>query len=223
MEYSYDRCVRYWDAVFEQEAPLVPQSCSTGNPAFDRSLDWLTEGAERILDFGCGNGTLLFLCALRGTSEHTGIDLSPKAIESAQRRSSMMRTGQFTFLQGSLERLKELPGQSLDAVLLSNILDNLYPEDAIKLLMETQRLLKPNGRVLLKLNPFLSPQQIREWKISVIRDNLLDDGLLLWNNSAQQWTQLIGKYLHILSYEEIYYEEYQQSSRLFLAVKETEK
>ncbi|WP_200773616.1 hypothetical protein [Tepidimicrobium xylanilyticum] len=64
-------------------------------------------------------------------------------------------------------------------VVLSNIIDNLIPSDAVKALKEIKRILKVNSKVLLKLNPFLTDNQINEWNIKAIEDNLLDDGLFL--------------------------------------------
>lgn len=80
---KYDKSIALWDDIFSQEAPIFPKYRTSGNAAFDRGLQWLTEDAETVLDFGCGNGILLFLCSLYGTSAHTGIDLSPAAIRSA--------------------------------------------------------------------------------------------------------------------------------------------
>ena len=68
---------------------------------------------------------------------------------------------------------------------MSNILDNLYPEDAETVLNEVNRLLRPGGKLMVKLNPFLAEEQITEWGIRKIREDLLDDGLILWNRSTE--------------------------------------
>jgi predicted SAM-dependent methyltransferase len=108
---------------------------------------------------------------------------------------------------------------SVDAILLSNIVDNLYPDDALLLLNQCGWILRPEGKLLIKLNPHLSQQQIGDWDIRVIEGNLLDDGLLLWNNTTEAWREIFERYFRIAQFEEIYYPEYEQINRLFLLEK----
>lgn len=216
MSDQYERCIQQWDAIFGAEAADVPGNPSSGNEALDIALDWLCADTESALDFGCGNGTMLFLCALRKTKRHVGIDLSQKATENAKKRSKCMKTGTFSFVHGGIEQLEQIQTGALDAVILSNIVDNLYPDDALLLLSECKRILKPNGKALIKLNPYLAQQQIKDWDIHIIEGNLLDDGLLLWNNTTEEWQSIIGRYFRIAQFEEIYYPEHDQTNRLFL-------
>lgn len=219
MDSKYDKCINQWDKIFSKEPPKVPQSSSCGNETLDKGIRWLCSGTEKILDFGCGNGTFLFLCALNGTKSHIGIDLSQEAIASAQKRKEQMETGEFSFNQGGVDKLKEIEASSVDGVLLSNIIDNLYPNDAETLLNEVKRILKDNGKVLVKLNPYLTEEKIKEWDIKIIKDNLLDDGLILWNNTTEQWTRFFEKTFNIENYEDVYYPEHEQYNRMFCLVK----
>lgn len=217
-ERHYRRCLDHWNAVFAAEDPIPPRSPDTGNAGLDRGLDWLCENAQRVLDFGCGNGVLLLLCALRGAKALWGIDLSPAALTNARGRFD--RAGiSVTLLEGGVEALEQLASDSFDAVLLSNILDNLYPEDAMELLAQCRRLLRPGGRILIKLNPWLSPEQIRDWNIQVLEENLLDDGLLLWNNTDGQWRALIARHFSIHQVQQLDFPEFDQTNRLILAEK----
>lgn len=215
---DYRRCIDYWDGVFAGEDPIPPRSPDTGNAGLDRGLDWLCENAQRMLDFGCGNGVLLLLCALRGAKELWGVDLSPAALANARGRFD--RAGiPVNLLEGSVDVLEQLAPDSFDAVLLSNILDNLYPEDSLELLSQCGRLLRPGGRILIKLNPWLSPEQIRDWNIQVLKENLLDDGLLLWNNTDGQWRALIARHFSIRKMQQLDYPEFDLTNRLILAEK----
>ena len=100
----------------------------------------------------------------------------------------------------------------------SNIIDNLIPQNAIKVLTEVKRILKIGGKLLVKLNHFLTEKEIKEWNIKVIEKNFLDDGLFLWNQSTEEWTGLLESYFSIVDYKEIYYPEYDQYNRLFLVI-----
>ena len=109
--------------------------------------------------------------------------------------------------------------ENTDAVILSNIIGNLYPNDAEILLEQTKRILKRDGKILIKLNQYLNREQIEKYNIKSIGDELLDDGLLLWNRTDNEWSNLIEKYFKIKHHGDIYYPEHQQTNRIFLAEK----
>lgn len=212
---KYDNSIALWNDIYSQETAVFPKLQTSGNTAFDKGLQWLTEDAETVLDFGCGNGSVLFLCSLYGTTTHIGIDLSPAAICLASDRAKNAPRGTFRFICGSLDALRSLKTSSADSVVLSNIIDNLYPEDATAVLAETRRILRKNGRILLKLNPYITAEQIAAWNIRVISGNLLDDGMVLWNQTTEEWDAFLGARFRIAHFEEIYYEEHEQYNRMY--------
>jgi len=61
--------------------------------------------------------------------------------------------------------------------------------------------------------------QITKWNIKIIKDNLLDDGSILWNNTTDEWIKFFERRFHIKQYQEIYYPEHEQSNRMFWLVK----
>ena len=198
---------------------VFPKAAKTGIEEFDAGIAWLADGSESVVDFGCGNGTLLFICRNLGTKTHIGIDLSEQAIKSAVERSRAVQNENFSFINGGTEQLKRIADNSVDAAILSNILDNLYPDDAVSALDEIHRLLKSGGKLLVKLNPFLSEKQIKEWNIKTIEGNLLDDGLLLWNNTDAEWERLFKEKFSTVAKKEVYYKEAEQINRMYLLLK----
>lgn len=219
MNSKYDKYLNQWNNIFSKEVPKVPTNQSSGNKALDKGIEWICDGTKSILDFGCGNGTMLFLCALNGTKYNIGIDLSEKAIESAQTRAKQMIEGEYYFIQGSIDVLYSISDSSFDAIILSNIIDNLYPEDAEVLIKEVERILSNNGKLLVKLNPYITLDQIIELDIKVIKDNLLDDGLILLNNTTEEWENFFKIKFNISKYNEIYYAEFGQTNRMFWLTK----
>lgn len=213
---KYDKSLEMWNQYFLTEDILAPIKKETGNETFDRGLKWLVSNAKSVLDFGCGSGTALFLCNNYGTKTHMGIDLSSQAIKNAVEKSRNMEDGNFQFICGGVEKLKDVQDEFADAVILSNIIDNLYPEDAISVLEEIRRILKKGGKLLVKLNPYITDEQIEEYGIKKIGDNLLDDGMILWNNTNEMWISIFQKKYSIIRYEEIIYEEYAQMNRMYL-------
>lgn len=217
---KYKKCIDFWDSIFRNESIEIPVNKKIGNEILDYGIAWLCEGANTVLDFGCGNGIMLFFCALNGSKNHIGIDASKEAIINASMRSEKMIDGKYQFINGGVESLSQIEDNSVDAVILSNIVDNLFPDDSLYLLEEIKRILKSTGRILIKLNQHLTREKIEEYKISIIKDNLLDDGLILWNNTTSQWEEILSKFFIIKDFKDIYYKEYDQYNRLFLLEKE---
>ena len=216
---DYQRCITFWDQVFSQESDALPNVATTGNDSLDRAIMWICKGTNRVLDFGCGNGSMLFLCARNGTSEHIGFDLSQEAISCAKRKAENAQSGTYFFQQGGVASLASIPDASLEAIILSNIVDNLYPEDAALLIRECARILKRTGKALVKLNQYLTQQQIEDWNIHPISGNLLDDGLLLWNNTTEEWRAFFSAQFEVYRETEVYYPEHEQTNRLFYLIK----
>lgn len=221
----YCKCAQYWDSVFST-FEIEGIKASTGNDRLDYCLRWAISGANTVVDFGCGNGTLLFIAAKNGTKNHIGIDISHSAISSANAFAKRALDGandtgkpSFCFMQGGVEKLMCVGTCFCDTFLLSNIIDNLYPDDAKRLLEEVYRVLKPNGRVFVKLNQFIDEEFIDECKIKRIGNNLLDDGLILWNNTTEEWSNLFGEFFEIEQSGEILFPEHDQVNRYFLLIK----
>nr|WP_263457761.1 class I SAM-dependent methyltransferase [Miniphocaeibacter halophilus] len=78
-----------------------------------------------------------------------------------------------------IESLENFKANSLDGVILSNMMDNLYPKGVELLLTECYRLLKNNRRILINLNPNLIEKEIKEMNIKVMGENLLDSRFVL--------------------------------------------
>lgn len=194
------------------DGPLSPQTLND-------AINWLCDGSKSALDFGCGSGGLLFCCAFRGVKELVGIDLAEEGIQHAIKCTTYIPDARFRLLQGSVEQLRHFPDSSFDSLILSNILDNMRPEDALSALSECVRVLKPGGRALIKLNSYLSVSQMVEWNVRVIEDDLLDDGMLLWNQSDKLWLERLRGCFSDIRLEDVYYEEHDIHNRLFLCVK----
>ena len=212
---DYTRNMEYWDKVFEKVESRPVDSQSTGIKGLDEAFDWLCESGGSILDFGCGNGVSLHYCALRGTRKHLAIDISEEGIRIAEKRP-FNGDAEFDYKAGGVEVLSKVGSASMDGVILMNIIDNLHPDDGVKTLKEIKRILRPGGKVLVKLNPYLTEEQIQEYDIKTIEGNFLDDGLFLWNQTTEEWSSFFSKSFEIFKQYDIYYKEHEQYNRVFL-------
>ena len=110
----------------------------------------LLEGA-RVLDLGCGTGRDVYLLAqlVGAGGEVVGVDMTPEQLAIAQAHQAFHAEcfgfANTRFLEGTIERLKELPLQpgSFD-VIISNCVVNLST-DKLAVLEGVRYLLKPGG------------------------------------------------------------------------------
>jgi demethylmenaquinone methyltransferase/2-methoxy-6-polyprenyl-1,4-benzoquinol methylase/phosphoethanolamine N-methyltransferase len=120
-----------------------------GDGRHRRSLDLAgVQRGERVLDIGCGPGTLAILAAKRSgpEGEVQGIDPSEEMIDLAQKKSAKAGV-HARFQTGVAERLP-FPDSSFDVVLSSLMLHHLPDDVKSQALREVARVLKPGGRLL---------------------------------------------------------------------------
>lgn len=93
---------------------------------------------ERVLDVGCGTGTVLRMCRLRG-AKGEGVEIDPKGVAQVRQRG-------FVCWEGTVEH-PDLPAQSFERVVLNQVLE--HDVDPIRLLSGCARLLKPGGQIVV--------------------------------------------------------------------------
>lgn len=106
------------------------------------------EGGQRVLDVGCGTGSLATLIEREHPDvEVVGIDPDPNAL--ARARAKAERAGiQIRFELGYADALGH-PDASFDRVFSTLMYHHLPHEDKIEMLREAYRVLKPGGRLHL--------------------------------------------------------------------------
>jgi SAM-dependent methyltransferase len=95
-------------------------------------------GSIRVLDVGCGNGSLMAIPLARFGFELTGIDLHRPSIEHAQRLASAMPNARF--MEATVT---DLVAPHFDVIILSEVLEHVSDPEA--LLLDSLRHLKPLG------------------------------------------------------------------------------
>lgn len=97
-----------------------------------------------LLDVGCGTGPMIELLAARHPDKHyTGLDITPKMIETANAK----KLPNAVFQVGDSENMP-FDDASFDAVICANSFHH-YPEPQ-KFFNEVRRVLRPGGRFILR-------------------------------------------------------------------------
>jgi ubiquinone/menaquinone biosynthesis C-methylase UbiE len=120
------------------------------------------QGAEEVLDLGCGPGHALRLMADRAPyATLYGIDRSPTMLAQARAiNRDAIRLGQVRLCLGTFERLP-FPSQSMDRVLAVNVA--YFWREAAGVLGEVRRVLKPGGRLAIYVTEAAT---MRRWKFA---------------------------------------------------------
>lgn len=98
----------------------------------------------RILDIGCGTGSLSLVLAGLG-HDVTGIDFSPEMIARAKEKAQA--AGQSIEFQVMDAAAPQFPSQEFDVLLCRHVLWTLPEPDQV--LLRWQQLLKPGGRLIM--------------------------------------------------------------------------
>lgn len=132
---------------------------------------------ERVLDLGCGTGTLVtWLKRRRPDVEVTGIDPDPRALARARRKAA--RAAVSVRLDQGFSEALPYPDAAFDRVLSSFVLHHVEADQKEAALREVRRVLEPGGR--FHLLDFVRPEHRRGGLVT----RLLHSSARLRDNAA---------------------------------------
>ena len=103
-----------------------------------------THPGNRVLDLGCGTGTLAQMCIERG-AQVTGVDANSGMLAVAKRNSPTAN-----YLNISLSNLDEhLEDESFDIILSTLAFSELTRAERVHVMKQIKRILKNDGKVLI--------------------------------------------------------------------------
>lgn len=220
---DYNRSINMWNDVYSKckIVDLKGKSLSV-EPMFDICLDIFASECKKVLDFGCGTGDVIFQCYEFGNMDSgLGIDLSETGIEFAKKFASVNKYNNLDFKVGDISYFDNFADGSFDGIILSNVLDVMPKDVALKTFKRLTDLLAPKGLMFVKLNPFYEKSDMKEWGLTQIKDNLFEEnGVLRYRElDTASWKQSFEKHYEIIRYLEFPYPWQDGMNRLFLLQK----
>lgn len=214
---NYQEIRSYWNTVFTHAQPFDPTQPLT-HKDIETGLHWLVRGAPAVIDFGCGSGRALLRALVLGAESGVGIDLSRRGIELARTTARIADLARHVrFITGNVEALEEFPDASFGAGIMFNILDNLLPEDAYLVADNFRRLIAPRGRLLVRLSPYLSEEDLSndgDWQRIEPALYRQPSGLYFWNISEEMLVDMMAGFT-LTRKQDIHSEAAGASNRLF--------
>ena len=147
------------------------------------------DGAESILDFGCGGGVGSRVLAkqLGDRGSLTCVDLSGYWVKKAENR--LMNYHKVEILQGDIRELA-IPDSSFDVINIHNVLHDVVPEIRQGITSRLSDLLKPEGRIFIKERTELSHgMPVEEIRVLFKRSGLIE------SNFSEDKSCYSGKYI----------------------------
>lgn len=207
----------YWNRVFSDRQTFDPME-PLPYPVLEDALRWLADSHD-VLDFGCGRGRALLRALVLGAERGVGIDISEEAIATAHavvREHRLAIRCQFSC--GSIDLLQNMATSTFDGALLFNILDNLAPRQGIAVLNEVHRLLRPESRVLIKLNAHLEQADLHH-HVQLEKDLYRSEsGLLFWNLSTSRLLEITQAQYALQKAVDVLIPDFDLFNRLFYFV-----
>jgi len=116
--------------------------------AYDRLVSSIQNG-EKVLDIGCGTGTLTLKAAQKGVRVK-GMDINPQMLKQAQKKAGAMHLEKQTeFEEKGVSELDEEESDSYDAVMCGLCFSELSDDEILYALRQIKRILKPKGLLLI--------------------------------------------------------------------------
>jgi 2-polyprenyl-3-methyl-5-hydroxy-6-metoxy-1,4-benzoquinol methylase len=152
---SKSAAVRLTRLTGKSQVPIHPKHLVTVEENLPWYLDYIEPGMK-VLDIGCGQGVHSLRAAHQG-AQVLSVDYNWLNLEIGQALKQEEPTTQVIFMMGNVERPLPFSDEAFDLVLMLDVIEHLYQRTHA--LREVQRVLKPNGILLLA-----APNRNTKWK-----------------------------------------------------------
>lgn len=137
---------------------------------YDQLVSHVKKG-HKILDIGCGTGALTVKAAQKGATVK-GIDVNPSMLEISQKKADELNLENVEFQEMGVAELDTEQDETYDVVLSGLCFSELTYDEVLYTLKEVNRILKPDGRLLVA-DEVLPENLLKRILIQIVRIPLL--------------------------------------------------
>lgn len=204
------KIIEFWDSFFQQYKPMkIDKGDVKVENDLDKELAFIGNHANRVLEIGTGSGYGLLATKLLGNTvtEMVGFDPSQVAVDYLNETLKLSDIHGVSLHCRDHHMMEELDDHSFDAVITLNVLDVLEPEVGQYIIKHIDRIIKPGGYFLLKLNFYLDQEVLKKMPLTLRYDNVYEmNGVIrAVNYTALEWAAMFPsfKLLRETEYERI--------------------
>lgn len=212
-----------WNEVYKNSIPTdLRETTLAVEPLFDTCLKMFAAQTERVLDFGCGTGDILFQYAqYKRTSRGVGVDSAKQGIDFAKETAKKSGYRNLHFFEGDESFLETFESGRFDGIILSNVLDVMPEEEGYHVASELNRVLKDGGCWFIKLNPFYSDEELKSMNYEEMSPHTYgENGVLhLKQEDTGYWMRVLNQFGEVERYVEFPYTWQPGMNRIFLVKK----
>lgn len=194
-----EKSISFWDNHFKAIVPFkMDKNDVTIDNALDEYLKKIGDQCETVYDIGCGLGTCLIgaYCLGDKIKQGVGIDASKHAILVANEIVKLSDFEHLTFIEGDESYLRTIETNSIDGIICSNFLDVVTKPISDVIIKEINRIIKPHGLFLLKLNFFLDEERIKKLNMEKVDENTyaMQGVIRAYNLSNEDWLKRLDQF-----------------------------
>jgi cyclopropane-fatty-acyl-phospholipid synthase len=154
-----DRTLKYSPGIYRQDTDSLDQAQA-------EKLEFIAEqlglrGGERVLDVGCGWGSLVCFLAEQYCCQVLGVTPSPPQAAYIRHRAAELEVADQVVLEVAPFQETTLPARGFDAIALVGSMNHIA--DSRGVLAECYRLCRPRGRLYLSSTCFRNREKQREF------------------------------------------------------------
>lgn len=179
---------------------------------------------KKVLDYGCGNAWAGIIAAKSGCPDVTAVDVATGPVRTAEFYAGYFGvTGALKAQCVPTDWLQNVPDNTYDGFVCSNVIDVVPTETAEAIISEAARIVTGNAAVIIGMNYYMSPEACAARGIELAEGNkLYVDGVLrLVSRSDDEWKSIFAPYFTVERLEHFAWPGEQTEARRLFYLRKT--
>ena len=222
MEKEIENSLKFWNEAYKgEEAEVLKEEDYVLPKEMQPIFNTLMDKCPVILDYGCGEGRMLYTAAhCKKSQKLYGVEKGEYIVKFL---NGMIKANHFEndikIIDGGLKALDKFEDGSIDGIIISNVLDIVTKDVADDILKGLLRVLKKDGYMMLKLNQYETKEELdKDGRFVNFKDNMYSyQGVMrIRECTTDEWRKWFSPYFTEEMYADVTYQSTTFFDRLFL-------